>query len=29
MNFKTAKFVFIKNKLIKKETVPGCDVSYQ
>ena len=29
MNFKIAKFVFLKNKLTEKHTVPGCDVSYQ
>ena len=28
MNFKIADFVFLKNKLIYKQTVPGFDVSY-
>ena len=28
MHFKIAKFVFLKNRLISKQTVPGCNVSY-
>ena len=28
MNFKIAKFVFLKNRLIQKQTIPGCEVSY-
>ena len=28
MSFKIANFVFLKNRLIWKQTVPGCDVSH-
>ena len=28
MNFKIAKFVFLKNRLIQKQNVPDCDVLY-